>query len=90
MTHRTIQVVVRMRPQPYERVVTIQVEETDERLADEKNPRFGERYTFIADAKDAAIEKAPTLTGWEPSGQNEYEAVSAQVVPAAKNIDVMI
>jgi hypothetical protein len=88
MTHRTIQVVVRMLPQPCERVVTIQVEETDERLKDAaKWPEL-----FVYEAKDAAVElaKKQVLTGWEPSGQIEYEVVSAQVVPAAKNVDVMV
>lgn len=87
MTYRTIQVVVR-RIVTYERKVTVQVEETAERV--EYAPRYPELYAD--EAKDASVEKAKThtLTGWEPVGQAEYEAVSAQVVDRAGKVDVTV
>jgi hypothetical protein len=70
MTLRTIQVVVR-RTVTYERKVTVQVEETAERLKDEKDPRYGASIAFNWTAMDAAKDKAKcnSLTGWKPVGQ---------------------
>lgn len=76
----------------YTRVVYTRVEETDERLSDKNDPRWGEQHAFIVPGEDAAIEKARTntLTGWEPHGVPECEAVSSERVEAAPNVDVII
>jgi hypothetical protein len=85
---RYIRTIVRKATYAYREVFT-EVEETAERLKDEKNPKYGERYTFIAEGSDAALEKAPMLTGWEPYGAPEYEVVSAHRVEKPKNVDVV-
>ena len=76
----------------YVRVVYTEVEETDKRLKDEQDPKYGERYTFIADGSDAALNKAKTnmLTGWESYGKPEYEAVSSERVDSVPNVDVVV
>lgn len=72
----------------YRRKVWVEVEESAERIEDAKQYE----NLFVDEAKDAAREKAKTctLTGWEPFGEPEYWAVSAQKVESAPNVDVMI
>jgi hypothetical protein len=73
----------------YRRKVCVEVEETDERLKDEKDSRW-KGYIFKPEAEDAAVEKAPTLTAWEPDGATEYRAVSAEQVDKPHNEDVIV
>lgn len=72
----------------YRRKVWVEVEETDERLKDTRNPDW--KNSFKWDAEDAARSKAPMLTGWEPHGEPEYRAVISEQVEQAPNIDVMV
>jgi hypothetical protein len=76
----------------YSRKVWVEVEETDERLKDEGAGHRWSATAFIDDAKDAAIDKAKThtVTGWEPLGQPEYEAVSAEKVEKPNRVDVIV
>ena len=70
----------------YRRKVWVEVEETDERLTDEK--RYGN--LFADEASDAAVEKAKVLEGWEPHGQTEFRAVASRQVESAPNVDVIV
>lgn len=83
MAHRIISKVV-TKTVNYTRVVTVQVEETQERLKDEKSwPDL-----FKDEAADAAVEAAGRLTGWEIAGLPEYHAKDTE--QRGQSIDIAI
>ncbi len=72
----------------YRRKVWVEVEETDERLKDERAGKSYSPFIFKDQAWDAALEKSPMLSGWEQVGV-EY---SAKAEPSTKplNVDVTV
>jgi hypothetical protein len=85
MSRRTFCVEVE-RTVTYRRKVWVEVEETDERLKDEKV----HKPWFEWEAKDHAedLARKHTLTGWETS-ETEYRAVSAVAAAPGGNVDVV-
>ena len=45
---------------------------------------------IVYEAKDAAPDKAPIVTGWEPHGEHEYRAVAVREAESAPNLDMVI
>lgn len=64
----------------FRRKVWVEVEETDERLKDERAGKSYSPFVFKDQACDAALEKAPMLAGWEQVGVD----YSAKAEPSTK------
>lgn len=69
----------------FTRTAVVEVEETDERLKDEK------RWAglMFAEAEDAAKEKAPSLTGWEQTDCT-YDAKAEDEVQPGSMVDCVV
>src|SRR5437899_406347 len=72
----------------YRRKVWVEVDETEERLKDERAGKSYSPYVFQDEAHDAALEKAPMLTGWEQVGV-EYSAKSQPAPTKPHNVDIV-